>query len=55
MTWEELSTDQQSTFTSDLAYFMEAGRQAEYQPERDNLDDDGMFDGVALHDCRPQQ
>ena len=61
MTWEELSTDQQETFTSDLAHFpdhfpdhfREAGRQAEYRPERDSLDDDDMFDGIALHDCRP--
>ena len=53
MTWEELSADQQATFTSDIAHFMEAGRQAQYRPERDSLDDDDKFDGVALHDCRP--
>ena len=57
MTWEELSTDQQETFTSDLArfpdHYRDAGRQAEYRPERDSLDDDDKFDGIALHDCRP--
>ena len=59
MTWEELSTDQQETFTSDLAHFPDhfrgAGRQAEYRPERDSLDDDDEFGGVALHDCRPTE
>ena len=53
MTWEKLSTDQQEAFTSDIAYFMDAGRQAEYRPERETLDEDDKFDGIALSDCRP--
>ena len=53
MTWEELSTEQQAAFTSDMAHFVEAGRQEELRLERDSLDEDDNFDGVALYDCGP--